>query len=210
MLQVFRQGIGSWFVKGFMALLIFAFVIWGIADVFRNFGTSTLASVGKTPGEKVGERQIIAIVVGGWLKPLSTLKIRHGIGDLFGLDVKLGEVVIGVKVLRLELGGLLELFTGTIDLSQADEVGGEIGPGGGGIRVQPDGFLKVGVGRGVLRLCRVNHAKKFVNFKAFRDLLEQVLQLCGGFGVVCRVILSDGRLEFVIETRVLDGVRWHC
>ncbi|HXM30728.1 MAG TPA: peptidylprolyl isomerase, partial [Xanthobacteraceae bacterium] len=48
MLQVFRQGIGSWFVKGFMALLIFAFVIWGIADVFRNFGTSTLASVGKT------------------------------------------------------------------------------------------------------------------------------------------------------------------
>jgi peptidyl-prolyl cis-trans isomerase D len=48
MLHIFRQGIGSWFVKGFMGLLIFAFVIWGIADVFRNFGTSTLASVGKT------------------------------------------------------------------------------------------------------------------------------------------------------------------
>jgi peptidyl-prolyl cis-trans isomerase D len=48
MLQVFRQGIGSWFVKGFMGLLIVSFVIWGIADVFRNFGTSTLARVGKT------------------------------------------------------------------------------------------------------------------------------------------------------------------
>lgn len=48
MLQAFRQGIGSWFVKGFMGLLILAFVIWGIADVFRNFGTTALAHVGKT------------------------------------------------------------------------------------------------------------------------------------------------------------------
>src|SRR5216684_4124535 len=58
MLQVFRRGIGSWFVKGFMALLIFAFMIWGIADVFRNFGTSTLASVGKTQISIEGFRRI--------------------------------------------------------------------------------------------------------------------------------------------------------
>jgi peptidyl-prolyl cis-trans isomerase D len=58
MLQVFRQGIGSWFVKGFMGLLIFAFVIWGIADVFRNFGTSTLARVGKTQISVEGFRRI--------------------------------------------------------------------------------------------------------------------------------------------------------
>ncbi len=48
MLQVFRQGIGSWFVKGFMGLLILSFVVWGIADVFRNFGGQTAAKVGKT------------------------------------------------------------------------------------------------------------------------------------------------------------------
>lgn len=58
MLQVFRQGIGGWFVKGFMGLLIFAFLIWGIADVFRNFGTSTLASVGKTQISVEGFRHI--------------------------------------------------------------------------------------------------------------------------------------------------------
>jgi peptidyl-prolyl cis-trans isomerase D len=58
MLQVFRQGIGSWFVKGFIGLLILAFVIWGIADVFRNFGTSTLASVGKTQISVEGFRRI--------------------------------------------------------------------------------------------------------------------------------------------------------
>jgi peptidyl-prolyl cis-trans isomerase D len=58
MLQVFRQGIGSWFVKGFMGLLIFAFLIWGIADVFRNFGASTLARVGKTQISAEGFRRI--------------------------------------------------------------------------------------------------------------------------------------------------------
>jgi len=46
MLNVFRQGIGSWLVKGFMALLIASFVVWGIADVFRNFGTSSAAQIG--------------------------------------------------------------------------------------------------------------------------------------------------------------------
>ena len=58
MLQVFRQGIGSWFVKGFMGLLILSFVIWGIADVFRNFGASTLARVGKTQISVEGFRRI--------------------------------------------------------------------------------------------------------------------------------------------------------
>jgi peptidyl-prolyl cis-trans isomerase D len=58
MLQVFRQGIGSWFVKGFMGILIFAFVIWGIADVFRNFGATTLARVGKTQISVEGFRRI--------------------------------------------------------------------------------------------------------------------------------------------------------
>ncbi|HLL27610.1 MAG TPA: SurA N-terminal domain-containing protein [Xanthobacteraceae bacterium] len=58
MLQAFRQGIGSWFVKGFMGLLILAFVIWGIADVFRNFGTTTLASVGKTQISIEGFRRL--------------------------------------------------------------------------------------------------------------------------------------------------------
>jgi peptidyl-prolyl cis-trans isomerase D len=58
MLQVFRQGIGSWFIKGFMGLLIVSFVIWGIADVFRNFGASTLARVGKTQISAEGFRRI--------------------------------------------------------------------------------------------------------------------------------------------------------
>ena len=61
------------------------------------------------------------------------------------------------------------------------------------------------VGAGVLRLCGVNHAQKFVNFKAFRDLAKQALQLCGGFRVASRVILSDGGLELKVEVLVLGA-----
>jgi peptidyl-prolyl cis-trans isomerase D len=46
MLHVFRGKMGGWFVKFFMSLLIVAFVIWGIADVFRNFGASTAVQIG--------------------------------------------------------------------------------------------------------------------------------------------------------------------
>lgn len=47
MLNVFRKGIGTWFVKGFMVLLSGSFLIWGIADVFRNFTDTSVAQVGK-------------------------------------------------------------------------------------------------------------------------------------------------------------------
>jgi peptidyl-prolyl cis-trans isomerase D len=47
MLNLFRKGIGTWFVKGFMVLLSGSFLIWGIADVFRNFTDTSVAQLGK-------------------------------------------------------------------------------------------------------------------------------------------------------------------
>jgi peptidyl-prolyl cis-trans isomerase D len=46
MLHVFRGKMGGWLVKILMSLLILAFVVWGIADVFRNFGSGTAAQIG--------------------------------------------------------------------------------------------------------------------------------------------------------------------
>lgn len=46
MLHVFRGKMGGWLVKILMSLLIAAFVVWGIADVFRNFGAGTAAQIG--------------------------------------------------------------------------------------------------------------------------------------------------------------------
>lgn len=47
-LQTLRKGASGWIAKLFLMLLVFSFLIWGIADVFRGFGASTVASVGGT------------------------------------------------------------------------------------------------------------------------------------------------------------------
>jgi peptidyl-prolyl cis-trans isomerase D len=110
MLQAFRQGIGSWFVKGFMGLLIFAFVIWGIADVFRNFGTTTLASVGSTRISVEGFRRIfnerlqqLSRQVGHPITPAQAQILgldRQFLGELLSegaLDQKAKSLYLGVS-----------------------------------------------------------------------------------------------------------------
>lgn len=56
MLDTLRRGAKTWVAKLLMALLVVSFGIWGIADVFRNFGTPTVAEVGDTKIE-LGEFQ---------------------------------------------------------------------------------------------------------------------------------------------------------
>src|SRR5207253_8768374 len=52
MLRGMRKASSSWIGKAVMAtvmgILIFAFGIWGIQDIFRGFGRSTVAKIGST------------------------------------------------------------------------------------------------------------------------------------------------------------------
>ena len=48
MLDAMRRGAVNWFAKGLLALLVVAFALWGVADVFRNYGRGTLARHGNT------------------------------------------------------------------------------------------------------------------------------------------------------------------
>jgi len=52
MLRGLRKASSNWIGKAVMAVvmgvLIVSFGIWGIADIFRGFGQSTLAKVGHT------------------------------------------------------------------------------------------------------------------------------------------------------------------
>ncbi len=47
-LQTLRKGASGLIAKFFLVILTLSFVIWGIADVFRGFGRSTVARVGGT------------------------------------------------------------------------------------------------------------------------------------------------------------------
>jgi peptidyl-prolyl cis-trans isomerase D len=52
MLAGMRKASGTWLGKGVLivmfSFLIFSFAIWGIGDIFKGYGTNTLAQVGKT------------------------------------------------------------------------------------------------------------------------------------------------------------------
>src|SRR5262245_10261090 len=52
MLRGLREASSNWLGKSIMisavALLVFSFAIWGIGDIFRGFGRSTLARIGNT------------------------------------------------------------------------------------------------------------------------------------------------------------------
>ncbi len=47
-LQNLRKGASGWIAKIFLMLLVFSFLIWGIADVFRSMSDTEVATVGKT------------------------------------------------------------------------------------------------------------------------------------------------------------------
>ena len=54
MLKALRQGAGSWIVKALLSVLVLSFVGWGIGDVFKGYGSNTLATVaGKAIGPEV-------------------------------------------------------------------------------------------------------------------------------------------------------------
>src|SRR6476659_2979556 len=62
MLRGMRKASSNWLGKTIMAVvmgvLIVSFGIWGIADIFRGFGQSTLAKVGRTEISAEQFRQI--------------------------------------------------------------------------------------------------------------------------------------------------------
>ncbi|CTQ54768.1 Peptidyl-prolyl cis-trans isomerase D [Roseibium album] len=48
MLDALRKGAGTWIAKVFIALLIFSFAAWGVADFLQGFNQTTAAKVGET------------------------------------------------------------------------------------------------------------------------------------------------------------------
>ena len=47
-LQTLRKGASGWIAKIFLVILSLSFLVWGIADVFRGMGATSVASVGST------------------------------------------------------------------------------------------------------------------------------------------------------------------
>lgn len=112
MLRGIRKASANWIGKAIMTtvmgVLILSFAVWGIADIFRGFGQSTLARIGKTEISIEQFRQTYTErlqQIGRQLgKPLNTEQARA-----FGIDRQVlmqvvSEAVLDENVRRLGLG----------------------------------------------------------------------------------------------------------
>ena len=100
--------------------------------------------------------------------------------------------MVGIEVPGFELDGLLELGFGKVQLSQARQIGRQVGPGRGRIRFQAHGRLQVLPGLGILRLRGIDQSQEFVHLKAFGHLANERLQLRRSLGKVAGLILGHG------------------
>ena len=120
------------------------------------------------------------------------------------MDVKLAQIVVGVEVFRFELNRLPEFHSCQFRLSQAHQVGRQVGSGGCGIRLQAHCLLQVRAGFRVLRLRGIDQAQEFVDIEAFGDFAHQASSRWAASGEMARFVLRHGGLEFTVQVRSLS------
>ena len=65
-------------------------------------GLDKLPRLAQPSRKKIGQRQIVAVVVGGRINALRLFEERNCFCEFSGLNVELTEVVVGVKIPRLQ------------------------------------------------------------------------------------------------------------
>src|SRR5579885_709662 len=193
MLHVFRGKMGGWLVKFFMSLLIIAFVIWGIADVFRNFGAGTAVQVGNlkiTPEQfrnAYSERmQQFNRQLGRGITPEQARAL--GI-DRQILAEMIGEAALDQKAQKLGLNVSDKMLAEKIEKSPEFA-----GPGG----FSHDYFLLV------LRSNGMNEAQYIANQR--RTMLRQQIGQAIAVDVTVPKVMSDAYQRYRSEERSIDFV----
>lgn len=108
MLNTLRKGAGSLVAKIFLGVLVLSFAVWGIADIFRGYGSGALASVG---GQEITvtdfrnqlqtETQRISQQIG---RPITTQQARAIGLDQRVLGELLAQATLDAQVSKLRLG----------------------------------------------------------------------------------------------------------
>ncbi len=111
MLEALRRGTGSWVVKTLLALLIVSFAAWGIGDIFRGGGDTTVAKVGNinitaNQFSQAFQRQLQRFQESG--SPITSAEARA-----FGLD----RQVLSSLITRI----LMDLHTQDLGLSISEQ-----------------------------------------------------------------------------------------
>src|SRR4051794_37110735 len=137
MLRGIRKASSNWLGKAVMAVvmgvLIVSFGVWGIADIFRGFGQSTLVKVGRTEISTEAFRQIYTDKLQQFSRQFGR-PITQEQARLFGLDRQVLQQTIAEAPLDEEARriGLVQSDADTVRMVHNDPnfkgIGGQFDP----------------------------------------------------------------------------------
>ena len=178
-----------------MGILIFAFGIWGIQDIFRGFGRSTLATVGHTEISQEAFRQIyndrLQQLGRQFGRPLTPEQARA-----FGLDRQILQQTIAEAALDEDARrlGLAQSDQAVIDSISSDP--NFAGPNG---KFNPQRFAEV------IRQFGFTEARYFAEQR--RTMLRREIGTTISSGVEPPQVLLEAKNRYDNETRTVDFVR---
>jgi peptidyl-prolyl cis-trans isomerase D len=194
-----REASSSWIGKAIMAtvmgILIFAFGIWGIQDIFRGFGRSTVATIGRTEISQDQFRQLyndrLQQIGRQFGRPLTPEQARA-----FGLDRQIlqqsiAEAALDEAARRL---GLAQSDKAVVDSISNDP--NFAGPNG---KFNPQRFAEV------IRQFGFTEARYFAEQR--RTMLRREIGTTVSSGLEPPQILLDVKNRFDNETRTVNYVK---
>jgi peptidyl-prolyl cis-trans isomerase D len=194
-----REASSSWIGKAIMAtvmgILIFAFGIWGIQDIFRGFGRSTVATIGRTEISQEQFRQLyndrLQQIGRQFGRPLTPEQARA-----FGLDRQILQQSIAEAALD-EAGRRLGLAQS--DAAVIDSISGDPAFAGPNGKFNSQRFAEV------IRQFGFTEARYFAEQR--RTMLRREIGTTVSSGIEPPQILLDVKNRFDNETRTVNFVR---
>ena len=99
MLDAMRRGAVNWLSKILLALLIVAFAVWGVADVFRGYGTGTLARIGSTEISAEEYRQAYQDELASIQRRMGGRRLTSEQAKLLGVEQRTLQRLIGAAAI---------------------------------------------------------------------------------------------------------------
>lgn len=105
MLEALRRGVKGIFVQGLILLLVVAFAVWGVADVFTGRSNTSLARVGKTEISQEQFQQALQIEISNLSRQVGR-RLTVEQARQFGIDQRVLSSLIGRAAIDTHAGEL--------------------------------------------------------------------------------------------------------
>jgi peptidyl-prolyl cis-trans isomerase D len=192
MLDAMRRGVTNLFTKLLLGLLVVAFAVWGIGDVIRTSGDTTLATVGKTEITTEEFRQAYNDEMQSIARRLGR-KLTPEQAKIVGVESRALSRLIGYASLDLHARALgLAVSDNVIaTIVRSDQAFHEAG------QFSPTKFRQL-----ISQLGYVSEAQ-YIQARR-RDIMREQLTETLGTGVVPRTTLLEALHRYRDETRIIE------